>query len=76
MANFSDTALNGAELILLHDKHKLSMGSRLTTTEKLGAAGATASELRSHYGPVPADAEPVDVPLPETVKGAIANAHS
>jgi hypothetical protein len=70
------TGLNGAELVLLHAKHKLSVGSRLQGTEKLGAESASASELRAGYGPVPRDAEPADVPLPETVKGAVANAHS
>jgi hypothetical protein len=71
-----EAGLNGAELVLLHAKHKLSMGSRLQSGEKLGAESATAAELRAGYGPVPRDSEPADIPLPETVKGAIANAHS
>ena len=70
----SDTALSGADLILLHVKQKLSAGLSLTSTEKLGAMSATFAELRSRYGPGPADSQPVDIPLPETVKGAIANA--
>ena len=72
----NNIGLNGAELTLLHAKHKLSMGSELSITEKLGAMGAAFAEQRSQYGPVPADATPVDIPLPESIKGAIANASS
>ena len=72
----SETAPNGAELTLIHAKNKLAMGSTLSTTEKLGAMGAAFAEQRAKYGPVPADSKPIDVPLPETVKGAIANARS
>jgi hypothetical protein len=38
--------------------------------------GAAFAVQRSKYGPVPAEAEPVETPLPEEVKGAIADAHS
>ena len=72
----NDTALDGSELVLLHAKHKQGMGNKLQLTEKLGAISATAAEMRAGYGPVPRDARPADVPLPENVKGAIANAHS
>ena len=76
MVSLNEDALSGAELTLLHAKHKLSTGTHLTLTEKLGAMGASFAEQRSQYGPVPADAKPVDVPLPESVKGAITNARS
>ena len=72
----SEAAPNGAELTLIHAKNKLSMGSSLTTSEKLSAMGAAFAEQRAKYGPVPADAKPIEIPLPETVKGAIANARS
>ena len=74
--SINGTGPSGAELTLLHAKHKLSMGSDLAITEKLGAMGATFSTRRAEYGPVPADAKPANIPLPEDVKGAIANASS
>ena len=74
--SIDSNALTGAELTLLHANQKLSMGSTLTTAEKLGAMGAAFAVQRSKYGPVPAEAEPVETPLPEEVKGAIADAHS
>ena len=72
----SHSGLSGGDLSLLHAKLKLSMGSRLQLAEKLGAITGTLSRQRKVYGPVPSDAAPVDTPLPESVKGAIANAHS
>lgn len=75
MVSFNTSAPSGAELSLLHAKNKLSTGAHLTTSEKLASMGATAALSRDRYGPSPADAEPIDIPLPETVKGAIANAN-
>jgi len=72
----NNTALDGSQLVLLHAKMKEGMGNRLELAEKLGATSAASAELRAGYGPVPRDARPADVPLPENVKGAIANAHS
>jgi hypothetical protein len=74
--SIADAALDGSELSLVHAKQKLAMGSRLELAERLGATSATAAQQRDVYGPVPADAKPVEIPLPETVKGAIANARS
>lgn len=67
-------APDGADITLGHAKTKLAVGSKLTTGERLSAMAATATKTRDRYGPTPADAEPVEIPLPETVKGAIANA--
>ena len=66
--------LDGADITLAHAKTKLAVGSKLTMVERLGAMAASATKTRGMYGPTPADAEPVEIPLPETVKGAIANA--
>ena len=76
MVGFSETSLDGAELMLLHVKNKLATGANLTSTDKLGAMTATFAQVRERYGPGVDDAQPVEIPLPETVKGAIANARS
>ena len=70
------SAPSGAEMTLLHAKNKMATGAHLTMSEKLAASAATAAQVRDRYGPGPADAEPIEVPMPETVKGAIANARS
>ena len=64
----------GSELVLSHAKHQMAAGITLTHAERLGAMAAAATELRQHYGPTVKTAEPVDIPLPETIKGAIASA--
>jgi len=64
----------GAEITLSHVKQKLSAGLTLQMSERVGAAVAAATGAREKYGPTIRMAEPLEIPLPETVKGAIASA--
>ncbi len=66
--------VSGSALVLSHAKHQLAAGVELKGAERLGAMSAAAVELREKYGPTPKTAEPIDIPLPETIKGAIASA--
>lgn len=64
----------GAQHILTSLNTKLTVGSELTSAEKLMSSSAYASQLGSTYGPSPRESQPNPVPLPEVVQGAIASA--
>ena len=64
--------LNGAELTMRDVGARFSSGFKLTFTEQDMAMSAVAALTADKYGPSPATMQLKPVPLPENVKGALA----
>ena len=66
--------VDGSTAVLTSLSQKVSTGGKLTEAETLMGLSATATKTFEAFGPSPRNAQPIDKPLPESLKGAIASA--
>lgn len=66
------TPMKTSEVILTDLGSRMSRGVKLSMVEQGMAMTATASQTADRFGPGPADMKLPDNPLPENVKGALA----
>lgn len=66
--------VDGASAVLSSLNQKVSTGNSLTQSEVLMGLTAAATKTFESFGPSPRDAKPIEMPLPESLKGAIASA--
>lgn len=66
--------VKSSDIILGGLNTKLSVGGSLTQLEILMGMTAEATQTARTYGPGPRDSQPIEMPLPESLKGAIASA--
>lgn len=75
MADVLDVpVVRGADLILRGLNQKLTVGSKLTELEVMMGMTAEATNMARQFGPGPREMEVIEIPLPESLKGAIASA--
>ena len=74
MNNTSIPTIDGASAVLSSLNQKVSTGNNLTQSEVLMGMTAAATKTFESFGPSPRDSQPIAIPLPESLKGAIASA--
>ena len=74
MSELNIPTIDGASAVLSGLNQKVSTGGKLSQSEVLMGMTAAATKTMESFGPGPRDSKPVEIPLPESLKGAIASA--